>query len=146
MLFRSGAFTDDGFYRTGDLVRRLPSGHLVVEGRAGDRINRGGEMVGPDEVEDHLRAHPSVRDALVVGLPDPRLGECVYAVVVARPERVPTPAELRRFMRERSVAAYLLPDRIEVVERLPLTGVGKASRSELRRRLAERVAVGGAVA
>jgi 2,3-dihydroxybenzoate-AMP ligase len=129
------SFTADGFYRTGDVVRRLPSGHLVVEGRAKDQINRGGEKIAPDEVEDHLLAHPSVHDVAVVGLPDARLGERSCAVIVARAEgggAPPTAAEIRRFLRGRGVAAFKVPDRVEVVAAFPRTGVGKVSRRELR--------------
>ncbi|RKS67718.1 AMP-binding enzyme [Actinomadura pelletieri DSM 43383] len=49
----------DGFYRTGDLVRRLPSGHLIVEGREKDQVNRGGDKISAEELENHLLAHPS---------------------------------------------------------------------------------------
>jgi 2,3-dihydroxybenzoate-AMP ligase len=128
-----GAFTADGFYRTGDVVRRLPSGHLVVEGRAKDQINRGGEKIAPDEVEDHLLAHPGVHDAAVVGVPDARLGERSCAVIVPRIAAAPpTAVEVRRFLRARGVAAFKVPDRIEVVAAFPQTGVGKVSRRELR--------------
>jgi 2,3-dihydroxybenzoate-AMP ligase len=127
------SFTADGFYRTGDVVRQLASGHLVVEGRAKDQINRGGEKIAPDEVEDHLLAHPSVHDVAVVGLPDGRLGERSCAVVVVRDGcAAPSGAEVRRFLRERGVAAFKVPDRVEVVEAFPQTGVGKVSRRELR--------------
>ncbi|QBI54654.1 (2,3-dihydroxybenzoyl)adenylate synthase [Streptomonospora litoralis] len=125
------AFTSDGFYRTGDLVRRTPSGHFVVEGRAKDQINRGGEKVAPDEVEDHLLAHPGVHDAAVVAMPDRFLGERVCAYVIPRGES-PARAELLRFLRGRGLAAYKIPDRIEFVAEFPATGVGKVSRRELR--------------
>ncbi|HYH32359.1 MAG TPA: AMP-binding protein, partial [Pseudonocardia sp.] len=126
------AFTPDGFYRTGDLVRRLPSGHLEVVGRVKDQINRGGEKVAAEEVENHLMAHPEVLDAAVVGVPDEYLGErsCAYVVPVAGAR--PTPGELRRFVRERGVAAYTVPDRVLVVEAFPATPVGKTSKRELR--------------
>jgi 2,3-dihydroxybenzoate-AMP ligase len=128
-----GAFTADGFYRTGDVVRRLPSGHLAVEGRAKDQINRGGEKIAPDEVEDHLLAHPAVHDVAVVGVPDERFGERSCAVVVAREgAAAPTAADLRRFLRGRGIAAFKVPDRVEVVGAFPQTGVGKVSRRELR--------------
>jgi 2,3-dihydroxybenzoate-AMP ligase len=127
------SFTPDGFYRTGDVVRRLASGHLVVEGRAKDQINRGGEKIAPDEVEDHLLAHPSVYDAAVVGVPDDRFGERSCAVIVPRDGcEPPTGAEVRRFLRERGMAAFKVPDRVEVVEAFPQTGVGKVSRRALR--------------
>ncbi|WCB95230.1 2,3-dihydroxybenzoate-AMP ligase [Baekduia alba] len=129
-----GAFTPDGFYRTGDVVRRLPSGHLVVEGRAKDQINRGGEKIAPDEVEGHLLNHPAVHDVAVVAVPDDRLGERSCAVIVARAEAPapPTAGDVRRFLRERGVAAYKVPDRVAVVAEFPLTGVGKVSRRDLR--------------
>jgi 2,3-dihydroxybenzoate-AMP ligase len=129
------AFTADGFYMTGDLVRQLPSGHLVVEGRAKDQINRGGEKVAPAEVEHHLLAHPGVLDACVIGLPDDRLGERTCAVVLPRGD-APTAVELRRFVRGRGVAAFKVPDRVTFVDTFPTTGVGKVSRRELRALLA----------
>ena len=130
------AFTPDGFYRTGDLVRRLESGHLEVVGRVKDQINRGGEKVAAEEVENHLMAHPDVLDAAVVGVPDEYLGErsCAYVVPVAGAQ--PTPAELRRFVRERGVAAFTVPDRVLVVDAFPATPVGKTSKRELRAAIA----------
>ncbi|GAB3442359.1 (2,3-dihydroxybenzoyl)adenylate synthase [Streptomonospora sediminis] len=127
----SAAFTPDGFYRTGDLVRRTPTGHIVVEGRAKDQINRGGEKIAPDEVEDHLLAHPGVHDAAVVAMPDRYLGERACAYVIARGQ-APARAELLRFLRERGLAGYKIPDRVEFVPGFPATGVGKVSRRELR--------------
>ncbi|WP_156753714.1 (2,3-dihydroxybenzoyl)adenylate synthase [Actinokineospora pegani] len=134
------AFTADGFYRTGDLVRRTPGGDLVVSGRVKDQINRGGEKVAVEEVENHLIAHPAVLDAAVVAMPDRFLGErsCAYVVPVdtAAP---PTAAALRAFVRGRGVAAVTVPDRIEVVAEFPVTGVGKTSKRDLRAAVAARV-------
>lgn len=135
------SFAPDGFYRSGDLVRRHSGGNLVVEGRVKDQINRGGEKIAPDEVENHLREHPDVHDAVLIALPDPRLGERTCAVVVPSVRSVsPTPALVRRFLRERGVAPFKLPDRIEVVAELPQTGVGKISRRALREHLARHYA------
>ncbi|QFZ21537.1 (2,3-dihydroxybenzoyl)adenylate synthase [Saccharothrix syringae] len=130
------AFTPDGFYRTGDLVRRTPTGHLEVVGRAKEQINRGGEKVAAEEVENHLMAHPGVLDAAVVAVPDAYLGErtCAYVVPVAG--AAPTAPELRRFVRDRGVAAFKVPDLVQVVEAFPVTGVGKTSKRELRAALA----------
>ncbi|BBG04982.1 MULTISPECIES: (2,3-dihydroxybenzoyl)adenylate synthase [Pseudonocardia] len=138
--FRAGehnatAFTADGFYRTGDLVRRGPTGHIEVVGRVKEQINRGGEKVAPAEVEDHLMAHPDVLDAAVVGVPDEYLGERTRAWVVPRPGAAPTGPVLRRFVRERGVAAFKIPDLVEIVPGFPVTGVGKTSRRELREAL-----------
>ncbi|MEV4114809.1 AMP-binding protein [Nonomuraea sp. NPDC049695] len=127
------AFTDDGFYRTGDIVRRTPSGHLIVEGRAKDQINRGGEKIAGEEVENHLLAHPAVHDASVVAVPDPYLGERACAYLICRGEP-PTRAELRAFLRERGIAAFKIPDRFEFVDAFPQTAVGKVSKRHLRER------------
>ncbi|WP_019202102.1 (2,3-dihydroxybenzoyl)adenylate synthase [Tsukamurella sp. 1534] len=141
----AASFDAEGYYRTGDIVRRLPSGHLVVEGRAKDQINRGGEKIAAEEVENHLVAHPAVIDAAVVAVADEFLGERTCAVILVAPGEVaepprPTAPELKKFVRERGVAEYKVPDRVELVERFPTTGVGKISRRELRRALAELVA------
>lgn len=133
------AFTADGFYRTGDLVRITPTGHLEVTGRAKDQINRGGEKVAAEEVENHLLAHPAVHDAVVVPAPDRYLGERTCAFVVPRAGATPTGAQLRAFVRSRGLAAYKIPDRVEFVDAFPVTGVGKVSRSTLRAALRARV-------
>ncbi|RKT87779.1 2,3-dihydroxybenzoate-AMP ligase [Saccharopolyspora antimicrobica] len=125
------AFTADGFYRTGDVVRLTAAGNIVVEGRAKDQINRGGEKIAAEEVENHLLAHPAVHDAAVVSMPDDYLGERSCAFVVPR-GTPPKARELIKFVRERGLAAYKVPDRVEFVEQFPQTGVGKVSKRDLR--------------
>ncbi len=131
------SFTDEGFYRTGDMVRQLPGGYLVVQGRATDHINRAGEKISAEEIEDHLLASPQVFDAAVVSLPDAFLGERSCAFVIARGER-PRPAELKAWMRGRGLAAFKVPDQIVFVDAFDTTAVGKVSRRELRARLRAR--------
>ncbi|MGW5171768.1 (2,3-dihydroxybenzoyl)adenylate synthase [Streptomyces nodosus] len=127
------AFTEDGFYRTGDIVRRTPSGHLVVEGRAKDQINRGGEKVAPEEIENIILAHPAVHDVSLVAVPDDYLGERTLAYVILREGAEPLkPIAVKRFVRERGVAAYKVPDLVEFVDAFPQTGVGKVSKNGLR--------------
>ena len=125
------AFTADGFYRSGDRVRRTADGDLVVEGRDKDQINRGGEKVSAEEVENLLLAHPLVHDAAVVAMPDPLLGERTCAFVVAR---APAPSRLvlKRYLRDCGLAAFKIPDRIEFMPRFPETGIGKTSKKSLR--------------
>lgn len=137
------AFTADGFYRTGDLARRMPTGHLVVEGRAKDQINRGGDKVAAEEVENHLLAHPAIHDAALVSMPDAFLGERTCAFVIARGQP-PAIAELRSFLRERGLAAYKIPDRFEWVDSFPHTSVGKVSKKALREAIASRLAAAAA--
>lgn len=132
------AFTADGFYRTGDLVLQLASGHLVVEGRAKDQINRGGDKVAAEEVENHLLAHPAVHDAALVAMPDAYLGERSCAYIVVR-GAVPKARELTAFLRARGLAQFKIPDRIEFIDQFPKTGVGKVDKRLLRERIAQRL-------
>ncbi|MHB9755160.1 (2,3-dihydroxybenzoyl)adenylate synthase [Streptomyces sp. BYX5S] len=127
------AFTADGFYRTGDIVRRTPTGHIVVEGRAKDQINRGGEKIAPEEIENILLAHPAVHDVSVVGVPDEYLGERSLAYVILRADAEPLRSvAVKRFVRERGVAAYKVPDLVEFVDVFPQTGIGKISKKHQR--------------
>ncbi|MFF9781003.1 (2,3-dihydroxybenzoyl)adenylate synthase [Streptomyces nigrescens] len=127
------AFTEDGFYRTGDIVRRTATGHLVVEGRAKDQINRGGEKIAPEEVENIILAHPAVHDVSVVAVPDAYLGERTLAYVILRTGAEPLKSvALKRFVRARGIAAYKVPDLVEFVDAFPQTGIGKVSKKGLR--------------
>ncbi|MCF1592141.1 (2,3-dihydroxybenzoyl)adenylate synthase [Streptomyces muensis] len=126
------AFTADGHYRTGDLVRRTPTGHLVVEGRVKEQINRGGDKVAAAEVEQQLITHPAIADAAVVPVPDDLLGERTCAFVVPAPDaEAPGRKEAAAFLRERGLAPYKIPDRIEVLDALPVTAVGKTDKRAL---------------
>lgn len=130
------AFTPAGYYRTGDLARVLPSGHLVVEGRAKDQINRGGEKIAAEEVENHLLAHPDVHDVALVSMPDPYLGEKTCAFVIRRGLLL-SRRDLTGFLRQRGLAAYKIPDRYEFVSHLPQTSVGKVNKRALREQLVQ---------
>lgn len=128
------SFTSDGFYRTGDLVRQLDSGHLVVTGRAKDQINRAGEKIATDEVEDVLLRHPQVHDAVLVPVPDTELGERSCAVVIAADAAL-TAADLRGTVVDSGLATFKIPDEFRFVDSFPVTGVGKTSRRQLRQLL-----------
>lgn len=131
------AFTEDGFYRSGDIVRRTVEGHLVVEGRAKDQINRGGEKVAAEEVENHLLAHEAVHDVAVVPMPDEYLGERSCAFIVPTVQARPRAIELKQFLTARGLAAYKRPDQVKIIDEFPYTPVGKVGRMELRRILAD---------
>jgi 2,3-dihydroxybenzoate-AMP ligase len=137
--FDATAFTADGYYRTGDLVRITPTGHLVVEGRIKDVVNRGGEKVPAAEVEEHLVTHPLVAQAALVGMPDGLLGERTCAYVVPRGQP-PALSELTTFLRDLGLAAYKLPDRLEIVDALPRTGAGKVDKRLLTARITAELA------
>jgi 2,3-dihydroxybenzoate-AMP ligase len=130
--YNDRVFTADGYLRTGDLVRLDEAGRLVVAGRIKDVINRGGEKVAPEEVESHLLHHPLIREVSVVGVPDRVLGEKTCAVVVAPDGALPTLASVKELLTGRGLAGYKLPDRLEVVDSLPRTSLGKVDRKALR--------------
>ena len=138
------AFTADGFYRTGDLARRhvTPEGVFYsIEGRIKDVINRGVEKIHAEEVEELIVQHPSVRTAALVAMPDPVLGEraCAYLVLEDGADSL-TVADLGRHLLERGLAKYKLPERVEIVDSLPLTNVGKVSKKDLREDVQRRLA------
>jgi acyl-CoA synthetase (AMP-forming)/AMP-acid ligase II len=111
----------DGWYRTGDLASMDHDGYLTIVGRAGDVIRSGGETVVPGEVEDALADHPGVMDVAVVGLPDPRWGEEVSAVIVPRPgSPVPTLDGLRAHCTGR-IASFKQPRRLVLAASIPRT-------------------------
>ena len=134
------AFTSDGFYRTGDVVRLRPDANLVVEGREKDLINRGGEKISAEEVENLVLAHPGVHQVAAVAMPDAALGERIAVYAVLRAGGSLALPELRAFLEEKRVARFKLPERLEVVEALPLTNVGKVDKKALREDVAARLA------
>lgn len=132
------SFTADGFYRTGDLVRVLADGCVIVVGRVKDVITRGGDKVSATEVEGYLIDQPGVAQVAVVPVPDTALGERTCAFVV--PEgTAPTLVQLRSALREQGIADYKLPDRLEIVSGLPLTGLGKIDKKLLATELVQRI-------
>lgn len=137
------AFTADGYYRTGDVVRLHPSGNLSVEGREKDMINRGGEKVSAEEVENLILAHPSVFNVAVVAMPDPLLGERACAYVILKPGASLTFQELIAFLEHQQIAKFKLPERLEIVDSFPLTSVGKVSKKDLREDIAAKLKAEG---
>ena len=125
------AFTADGWYRTGDLATLDP---VEIIGRVKDVIIRGGENVSASEVEHVLEAHPAVRHAVAVGYPDELMGERIGAVVVAEPNFDADTA--RTWFVERGVAKFKAPERVLVVDALPLLATGKPDRNAARALLA----------
>ncbi|BCU54693.1 (2,3-dihydroxybenzoyl)adenylate synthase EntE [Enterobacter kobei] len=131
----ASAFDANGFYCSGDLISIDADGYITVQGREKDQINRGGEKIAAEEIENLLLRHPAVIHAALVSMEDSLLGEksCAY-LVVRQPVR---PVEIRRFLREQGVAEFKLPDRVKCVDALPLTPVGKVDKKTLRHMLAE---------
>ena len=133
------AFTPDGFYRSGDLMRRHPSGSYVVEGRKKDVINRGGEKISAEEVENLILAHPAVRNVACVAMPDPVLGERMCACVILHPGASLTLEELTRYLRAEEIQVQKLPERLEIVGSFPLSPIGKVSKKDLAAMVAKKV-------
>jgi 2,3-dihydroxybenzoate-AMP ligase len=127
------AFTADGFFKTGDLMRRHPSGNYVVEGRKKDLINRGGEKIGAEDVENLILSHPAVLNASCVPVSDPVLGERMCAFVVLRDGSSLTLGELTAFLGEHGLARYKHPERLETIAELPMSKFGKVAKHELTR-------------
>jgi acyl-CoA synthetase (AMP-forming)/AMP-acid ligase II len=126
----AAAFFPGGWYRTGDLGSLDAEGYLVITGRVRELINRGGEKIAPQEVDDAVLAHPAVADAAAFGVPDPRLGEEVAAAVVLRPGATVTERALRRWVATR-LSPHKVPRRIWFVDALPRTGSSKVQRGVL---------------
>ncbi len=125
------AFTADGFYRSGDLVRMHSSGNLVVEGRSKDLINRGGEKISAEEIEDLALRHPAIINIACVPMPDRVLGERICAFVVLRPGSTMTLDDLTIHLLGLGIARFKLPERLEVLAELPITRIGKVSKKDL---------------
>ena len=128
------AFTADGFYRMGDIVRR-EGRHVFTEGRRKDLVNRGGEKISCEEVENLIYMHPAVKVVTLVAMPDPVFGEKACAFVVPKPGQTLTFEALIAFLKEQRIASFKLPERLEVVAELPLSPVGKILKRELRERI-----------
>ncbi|QLL10113.1 class I adenylate-forming enzyme family protein [Mycobacterium vicinigordonae] len=130
------ALSADGWFRTGDRGRLRADGHIVVTGRTKDLIIRKGENIAPEEIENDLLAHPLVDEVAVVGLRDEFRGEMVCAVVrrsLSHPDI--TFDELCAFLDERGLMKQKWPERLVVVDELPMTGLGKVAKSHLAQQI-----------
>ncbi|MDR6351933.1 (2,3-dihydroxybenzoyl)adenylate synthase [Pantoea sp. SORGH_AS_0659] len=134
----AASFDANGFYCSGDLIEIDAQGYITVQGREKDQINRGGEKIAAEEIENLLQRHPDVIHAALVSMNDELMGEKSCAFIVAsQPIKA---VALRRHLRELGVAEFKLPDRITCVDALPLTPVGKVDKKRLRQQLADQQA------
>jgi 2,3-dihydroxybenzoate-AMP ligase len=129
--YNARQFTPDGFYRSGDLMRLHPSGNYVVEGRKKDLINRGGEKISAEEIENLILAHPSVQNVACVPVPDPNLGEKMCACVVLKKNSRLELKELVEFLKDKEIAKFKLPERLLVCDDFPVSTFGKVSKKAL---------------
>jgi fatty-acyl-CoA synthase len=129
------SFTADGWLRTGDVATISPEGYIQLVDRTKDLVKSGGEWISSVELENEIMAHPEVREAAVIGVPDERWGERPLACVVPEEGAVLDADALRSFLEPR-VADWWVPERIEFIDEVPKTSVGKFSKKTLRERYA----------
>ncbi len=129
--YNARQFTRDGFYCSGDLMRLHSSGNYVVEGRKKDLINRGGEKISAEEIENLILSHPAVQNVACVPVPDPDLGEKMCACVVLKRGFDLSLDELVDFLKGKEIAKFKLPERLEVLEDFPVSTFGKVSKKTL---------------
>jgi len=133
------AFVEPGWVNSGDLGRLDPEGYLWITGRAKDLIIRGGHNIDPLPIEEILYQHPAIALAAVVGQPDAHAGELPVAYVQFKPDVKVEPAELVEWIRSRAPERAAVPVNIFPIQPMPLTGVGKVFKPELRWDAARRV-------
>ncbi len=129
--YNAKQFTTDGFYRSGDLMRQHPSGNYVVEGRKKDLINRGGEKISAEEVENLILMHPAVQNVACVPMPDANMGEKMCAFVILKEGQYLNLKELVAFLLTKEIAKFKLPERLEALTDFPVSTFGKVSKKLL---------------
>jgi 2-hydroxy-7-methoxy-5-methyl-1-naphthoate---CoA ligase len=130
------AFTPDGWYSSGDIVEMRADGNLIVQGRDKDMINRGGEKISAEEIENLAYRVDGVALAAAVGIPDQSLGERLCLCVTLTPGASVSLEEIQQSMRELGVAPFKIPERLVILDELPTTKVGKIDKKALRENLA----------
>jgi 2,3-dihydroxybenzoate-AMP ligase len=139
--YNARQFTPDGFYRSGDLMRKHPSGNYVVEGRKKDLINRGGEKISAEEIENLILMHPAVQNVACVPVPDPNLGEKMCACLILKRGRNLALNELVDFLKDKEIAKFKLPERLLICDDFPVSTFGKVSKKTLAE-IAEKMQAG----
>jgi 2,3-dihydroxybenzoate-AMP ligase len=129
--YNAKQFTTDVFYRSGDLMRMHPSGNYVVEGRKKDLINRGGEKISAEEVENLILMHPAVQNVACVPMPDANMGEKMCAFVILKAGQSLQLNTLVDFLLTKEIAKFKLPERLEVLADFPVSTFGKVSKKAL---------------
>jgi fatty-acyl-CoA synthase len=122
------------WFNTGDLGRCDADGYFWLTGRKKDLIIRGGHNIDPATIEEPLHRHPAVQVAAAIGRPDAHAGELPIAYVQLKPGATATESDLVEFVRSEIGERAALPKRIRIIEAMPLTGVGKIFKPELKRR------------
>ena len=120
-------------------MRRHPSGNYIVEGRIKDLINRGGEKISAEEVENIILQHPAVKNIACVPMPDERLGERMCAFVETHDENGLTFEELILFLESKEIAKFKFPERLELINKFPVSTFGKVSKKSLAALITQKI-------
>jgi cyclohexanecarboxylate-CoA ligase len=131
------AFTADGWFRTGDLVRMDGRGNIRITGRLREVINRGGMKFNPADVEATIGLHPAVASCAIVPVSDPVLGERACCFIVPKPGASVELGDLRAWLASHDVAKFKWPERMELIDEMPMTPTRKIKKSELAKRVAD---------
>jgi 2,3-dihydroxybenzoate-AMP ligase len=130
------AISPDGYYKTGDLIKQDRQGNIMVVGRLKDCISRGAEKINAEEVENHITKFPKVKNAAVVAMPDKVMGERVCAFVVPKSGAKFDLTGLTDFLlNDQKIAKFKVPERMEFIDELPITKVGKFEKKSLREKI-----------
>jgi fatty-acyl-CoA synthase len=131
-------FTADGWFRTGDMAIASPEGYFVIGDRTKDLIKSGGEWISSVDMERAIMALPQVAEAAVIAIPDDKWQERPLACIVVRPGHTLDAPAVRAHLKDAGFASWQLPDRIELIDAVPRTSVGKFDKKVLRARYAVR--------
>ena len=125
-------FTSDGFFKTGDLAKIDESGTMTITGRIKETILRGGETISAVAIERLISSHPNVAEVAVIGMPDKVFGERICAYVCLKAGTALTFSDLVAYLKSIGASVLQLPERLEFIESIPLTKIGKADKKILK--------------
>jgi acyl-CoA synthetase len=139
------ALDDEGWFRSGDLCCKDEYGRIRINGRKKELIIRGGENISPNEIDEALAGCPGISDHATIGMPDERLGERICTFVVPTDGAHPTLPDITRYLSSQHVAKRLFPERIEYIDAIPRTPLGKIKRYALSEEIGKRLVPMGAL-
>jgi len=126
------AFTKEGFFITGDRASVDEKGYFRITGRSKDIIIRGGENISPADIEEMIRNHPQVEDVAVIGIPDEEFGERVCACIKTKGSIAISLSDITGFLKDKGASVLQLPERVELIDEIPLTNIGKPDKKLLK--------------
>lgn len=132
-------WSDEKWLNMGDYGKLDEEDNLIIIGRVDDLILRGGQNIYPAEIETLLAGHPKIQSVAIVGMPDRVLGQKCCAFIVPRHGEIPTFEEIVTFLKNKGIAPYKLPERLEIIDGLPLTKEQKIDKKVLRARIAQEI-------